>query len=70
MKNTIELIIKWLKESGLNVNDEKTGLSCFYFIEIPITFTINDIDIISSTTMNVSKLNWQTHIQSTTKKSK
>ena len=30
MKHTLELIIKWLKESGLKVNDEKTELYLFY----------------------------------------
>ena len=29
IKDTLELIIKWLKDSGLKVNDEKTEVCLF-----------------------------------------
>ena len=68
-KNTLELIIRWMKDSGLNVNDAKTETCIF-------TLTINNAEVISNTHINVlgvtfdSKLNWQTHTQMAIAKSK
>ena len=35
LKSTIEIIIKWLKESGLKVNDDKTEICLFYRKDTP-----------------------------------
>ena len=76
IKNTLETIIRWFKDSGLKVNDEKTVMCLFYRNDIaPITITINTKIITSTPTMNVlgvtfdSKLNWQNHVEIAIKKS-
>ena len=70
MKRTLEKIIRWLTNSGLKVNDEKTEICLFYHKDTqPVTININGNEIISKNSMNVlgvhfdSKLNWQTHAQ-------
>ena len=70
MKRSIETIIKWLSQSGLKVNEEKTEICLFYRKDnAPITLRINGTDIKSKNTIKVlgvhfdSKLNWQTHIE-------
>ena len=46
MKAEIELIIKWLRQSGLKVNDFKTEICLFYRKDHPpITFKVNDVQI-------------------------
>ena len=35
MKTTLEIIIKWLKQSGLKVNDSKTEICLFYRKDTP-----------------------------------
>ena len=77
IKNTLETIIKWLKGSGLKVNDEKTELCLFYRNDTPpVQITINTKQISSTPTMKVlgvtfdSKLNWEKHIETAVKKSK
>ena len=69
IKITLETIIKWLKGSGLKVNDEKTELCLFYRNDTPpVQITINTKQISSTPTMKVlgvifdSKLNWEKHI--------
>ena len=76
MKESLELIIKWLKDSGLKVNDEKMEVCLFYRNDTPpITITFNSKAIVSKSTMNVlvvqfnSKLNWKFHVQTAIKKS-
>ena len=70
MKRTLEKIIRWLTNSGLKVNDEKTEICLFYHKDTqPVTIIINGNEIVSKNSMNVlgvhfdSKLNWQTHAQ-------
>jgi hypothetical protein len=69
---TMERIIKWLKNSGLKVNDAKTEVCLFSRTDVrPIKLTINGIELTTKKSMNVlgvhfdTKLNWQTHMQST-----
>jgi exonuclease III len=76
LKLTIESIIKWLKESGLKVNDDKTEICLFYRKDTPpIKIEINGNEISSSQSMNVlgitfdSKLNWQIQAQNAVTKS-
>jgi hypothetical protein len=70
MKRSIDIIIKWLSQSGLKVNGEKTEICLFYRKDTaPVTLTLNGIQIQSKNTMKVlgvifdSKLNWQNQIQ-------
>ena len=76
LKTTIEIIIKWLKESGLKVNDDKTEICLFYRKDTPpIKIEINGIEITSLKSINVlgitfdSKLNWQIQAQNAVTKS-
>ena len=68
----MERIIKWLKNLGLKVNDAKTEVCVFSRTDVrPIKLTINGIELTTKKSMNVlevhfdTKLNWQTHLQST-----
>ena len=76
MKKNLEMIIKWLKDSGLKVNDSKTELCLFTKNDLaPITLTINNFEILSKATINVlgvmfdSKLQWKAQIENVIKKS-
>ena len=76
MKKTLEMIIKWLKDSGLKVNDSKTELCLFNKNDLPpITLTINNFEITSKVTINVlgvmfdSKLQWKAQVENAIKKS-
>ena len=76
MRLTLEIIIKWLRQSGLKVNDAKTEICLFYRKDTPpINIVINGNEITSAKSINVlgvtfdSKLNWQTHVQNAVKKS-
>ena len=69
MENKIALIIKWLKDSGLKVNESKTELCLFYRKDTPaIEITINNEAVKSKMEINVlgvifdSKLNWASHV--------
>ena len=66
---------KWLRDSGLKVNEEKTEMCLFHrYDHHPITIVLNGKQIMSSNRMNVlgvtfdSKLQWGDHISSTVKK--
>ena len=76
MKITLEIIIKWLKQSGLKVNDSKTEICLFYRKDTPpIKIAINGNEIVSLRSINVlgiifdSKLNWQLQAQNAVTKS-
>ena len=77
VKYSLEMIIKWLRDSGLKVNDAKTEACLFHRKDhAPVEVSINDINIVTSASMNVlgvqfdSKLQWCKHIETTIKKSK
>ena len=54
MKKTIESVIKWLRQSGLKVNDSKTELCLFHQKDqAPITVTIFNESLTSKDHMNV-----------------
>ena len=70
MKQCLEMIIKWLKDSGLKVNDSKTEICLFHKSDVrSINITINEVIITSKRTMNVlgitfdSKLQWGPQIE-------
>ena len=65
MEKTIEAITKWLKKSGLIVNEAKTELCLFHRNDVaPITIRINNCNVKSKKVINVlgvlfdSKLSW------------
>ena len=69
MKKSLEAITKWLKKSGLKVNQEKTELCLFYKNDIaPVTINVAGIEITSKTTINVlgvlfdTKMQWSSHV--------
>ena len=70
MKLALEMITKWLKDSGLKVNDVKTEACLFHTRDqAQIKFEINGITVKTKPSMNVlgvqfdSKLQWHEHIQ-------
>ena len=76
MKQTLEMIIKWLKDSGLKVNDAKTDICLFYKADtLPIQIEINGCEIRSNPTINVlgvifdSKMQWGPQVENVIKKS-
>ena len=77
MKIKLEMITKWLKNSGLKVNDSKTE-ACLFHIrnQVQIEFIINGNTITTKPSMNVlgvqfdSKLQWSDHVQNVKKKLK
>ena len=77
MRLKLEKITKWLRDSGLKVNESKTEMCLFHRKDYPPAFiTLNNQVLASKPQMNVlgvtfdSKLNWQTHIANTLSKSK
>jgi hypothetical protein len=72
----LEMIVKWLKDSGLKVNESKTELCMFHRNDSrTITINIHNEQIISKKSMNVlgitfdCKLNWSDHVSNAIKKS-
>ena len=77
MKKTIESITKWLRQSGLKVNELKTELCLFHRKDQPpVQITVNESIIISKDQIKVlgivfdSKMQWHYQIQNTINKSK
>ena len=77
MQRKIELITKWLRQSGLKVNDSKTEACLFHRKDHPpIRLQINAQVIITKPSMNVlgvvfdSKLQWHAQVQNAITKSK
>ena len=73
----LEMITKWLRGSGLVVNESKTEICLFYKNDTPtVTVTLNGTPIRSKKSMNVlgvlfdTKLNWNIHIASAISKAK
>ena len=71
------MITKWLKGSGLVVNESKTQICLFHQNDQPlIDVILEGVRITSEKSMNVlgvtfdSKLNWNTHIAQTIVKAK
>jgi hypothetical protein len=75
MEEELMILTKWLKNSGLKVNEQITEMSLFYKKDcLPITITLNQIIIRSIDFMNVLgvifdfKLQWSQHISHTISK--
>ena len=74
LEQRLEMIVKWLRDSGLVVNEGKTEACLFHTNDQPrITITVQGTQILSKNSMNVlgvtfdSKLNWSIHRQSPVK---
>ena len=70
-------ISKWLKDSGLKINENKTELCLFHRNDhANITISVNGINVTSKPSMNVlgiqfeSKLNWSDQVNKTINKAK
>ena len=77
MQRSLEIIIKWLSQSGLRVNEEKTEICLFYRKDCPpVKIPINGNEINSKKNIKVlgvyfdSKLDWHLHIQTSITKAK
>ena len=75
MEKSLESLTKWLKKSGLKVNDAKTDLCLFYKNDTtPVVLTLGDSSIRSKNEINVlgvvfdSKLQWANHVATIIKK--
>ena len=77
LEKRLEMITKWLRDSGLVVNESKTEACLFHTQDQPpIEFTLQGIKITTKKSMNVlgvtfdSKLNWQLHVATAITKAK
>ena len=75
MQQDLEAMIKWLRQSGLKVNESKTEMCLFHRSEVKIiTLNINDTLIKTTPQINVlgvifdSKLQWNEQVSNTIKK--
>ena len=71
------MMIKWLRESGMTVNEDKTEICIFYKSHVDLVdVTINNVAIRSKQSTNIlgvqfnSKLNWEQHISNAVNKAK
>ena len=76
MQKRLEMIVKWLKDSGLVVNEKKTELCLFHCNDSQlVSVRINDQTVYSKKSMNVlgvvfdCKLSWSEHVAHAIKKS-
>ena len=77
MERRLEMITKWLKDSGLVVNEEKTEMCLFYKTDhAPVELTLNGKIVKSKKTINVlgvifdSKMQWSNQISQAVNNSK
>jgi hypothetical protein len=77
LERKLEMIIKWLRDSGLNVNQSKTEICLFHKQDQqPIQVTVENVIVTSKKSMNVlgvifdSKLDWSIQIATCIKKAK
>jgi hypothetical protein len=75
MEKDLEIMTKWLKDSGLKVNESKTELCLFHQKDCPkITIRLNLRTVSSNASMNVlgitfdSKLQWSQQVANVVKK--
>jgi hypothetical protein len=70
LEKSLEAITKWLKQSGLKVNQEKTHLCLFYMKDTAcVSITLDNVVILSKKEINVlgvvfdSRLCWDNHVE-------
>jgi hypothetical protein len=75
MEKDLEIMTKWLKDSGLKVNESKTELCLFHRKDCPqITIRLNQKTVNSKTSKNIlgitfdSKLQWSQQVANIVKK--
>ena len=75
MQTSLEAIVKWLRQSGLKVNEDKTELCLFHRNDTRmISLLLNNINIRSTPQINVlgvtfdSKMQWNEQVSKTIKK--
>ena len=73
----LRLITKWLKDSGLKINEEKTEVCLFHRNDhAPITISLNGVNLKSKLSINVlgvqfdCKLSWNAQVNQTINKAK
>ena len=76
-QDKLTIISKWLKDSGLKINETKTELCLFHRNDHePITITVNNILLTSKHSINVlgvqfdSKLSWSNQVNTSINKAK
>ena len=76
MEKSLEMITKWLKDSGLMVNESKTEVCLFHRNDQPVLhLNVSGVIVLSKKSMNVlgvtfdCKLNWSEHVANTIRKS-
>ena len=77
MQKSLEAITKWLRKSGLKVNDSKTEVCLFYRKDhLPIDIMFNNVTVKSKKSINVlgvtfdSKMQWSDQVCNAIKKAK
>ena len=77
MQLKLNVITRWLSQSGLKVNEEKTELCLFHRKDHPLfTIKFSNTNLKSKSNMNAlgvafdSKLNWQFQVQTPITKAK
>ena len=75
LRKSLEAITKWLKKSGLKVNDSKTEVCLFHRThQVPVSFSLNGVTLHCKNNMNVlgiifdSQLNWNQQVANTVTK--
>ena len=70
-------MIRWLRDSGMTVNETKTEVCLFYKSDVtPVNVTINNITIKSKPSINIlgvqfdSRLNWEQQVSNSINKAK
>ena len=71
------MMIRWLRDSGMTVNEAKTEVCLFYKSDVnAVNVTINNITIKSKPPINIlgvqfdSRMNWEQHVSNSINKSK
>jgi hypothetical protein len=77
LEDNLELIIAWLRDSGLKVNEKKTEICLFHRQDVRrVTINVGTNEIVSTNTMNVlgvsfdSKMQWSNQVSNTIKRAK
>ena len=75
METKLKLIVKWLKDSSLKVNEGKTEICLFYRKDTPqVVISVSGVIVESKYHMNIlgimfdSKLTWAKHVTIQTNK--
>ena len=77
LENDLKVIVTWLRDSGLKVNENKTEICLFHRLDVrSVSVNVGANQITSSSTMNVlgvsfdSKMQWSSQVSNTIKKAK